>query len=198
MSTDNDDIRGIAAGIAKDAPEVAEEPTAYTVQEREHYAQILSKELRVGHLRDKADIDKATASASKKVYEEAAAELCRLIRNGLEPQMTLPGMDEKADPWRDLPVSDLGLSDSLTKTLWLAELRTIGELSGYVKEFVEFDTIKGIGEKSAEKISEAFVRFWEAHPEYTEAEHPKPFPEPEDFEGPGDDEEEETPPDAAA
>lgn len=168
--------------VTEPEPETAEpviEPTVYTQCEQKHYQKICKDERKVEVLARVADDAKSAASAAKKVFEAADEALRALIHQGPDLQQRLPGMEDSEPEgnveWRDLPLSELGLANAIVETIVEQnepQLKTIGDLTDWVNEFGAFTGLGGIGPAKAEQIEEAFVAFWEKHPEYCEPEEP--------------------------
>ncbi len=150
----------------------ATEDQQCTESEQRHYEAICAAEkgvydLEMVYMRAKSD-----AAATKKNFESASASLRSLIRNGVG-QLTLPGMgDELNEEWRELPMSELGISDAQVEKFSEAGVKTMGDFSTLTARSSGrwHTSIAGIGEATADKIDLAFMQFWVDHPEYGEKE----------------------------
>jgi len=151
--------------------EAVEPETGYTRAEQRHYQEIREQERIVGVLADQSTLAKERAKAAKSTYDEAAAELHAFIRRGPDLQQKLPGMedvDQLADAWRDLPLSEAGIVDGLAKPLIEAGIDTLGKLADWSVDGKDLNDIDGIGTAKADKIGELMTQFWAAHPEFCE------------------------------
>ena len=145
-----------------------DEVSAYTRCEQQHYEQIREQGRKVIELRESAEQAKAIAAAAKKTYEAAVTELGSLSRRSPDTQQELPFGGDK-DAWRDLPLTDLTTASGLLGPLEKQEFTSIGQLSDYLNSSGTFAGIEGIGLGKGEQLEEAFVEFWEKHPEFGEA-----------------------------
>jgi hypothetical protein len=165
----------------------AVEATVATMEphEVEHYAAIQRQAQEVERLANEAIEAKEEASEAKKAYEGAVSTLRNLIRRGPDPQGKL--FDPDADDediaerrqreqvgWRGLPiVAHLAIPTGTMKALERKGIKTLGELTDCMNSGGVgghwFTKVPGVGSAAAEKVAEAYERFWAAHPEYTDA-----------------------------
>lgn len=126
---------------------------------------------RVKEAQQAEDEAKEVYNSKKKVRETRQDELDEL----LDAIFSSPGplfeqeQDRQAEPqaWRDLPTSELNLTDRIQGCLEEAELTTLGALSDRMAEGTLWALqVRGIGEASREKVEDAFQAFWEEHPQY--------------------------------
>ena len=151
-------------------PETTESVSAYTKAEQAHYEQIRELERQVADLETVADRAKSAASVAKKAFESADEKLRTCIRRGPEVQATLLFGDDEAvkSNWREMPVTELVLSDSIHDALREANLITLGGLSDFMAAHGEqwWRDVDSIGEQKAVAVADAFAAFWEEHPEF--------------------------------
>lgn len=146
----------------------SEEPSAYTHAEQEHYQAIRDEEREVARLEGDYQGKKESASAAKKRFESADAELRDFIRRGPDLQQRLPGMEEEGAKlnWRDVPLTEVVAPD-----LWRhfdehdPKIVTLGDFAQFEKGY-ELTDLESVGPVKAEKMSNALEAFWAAHPEY--------------------------------
>ena len=152
--------------------------------------------------RTQADYDEANeeTKALKKRMERAQDHLNEVAEAIVHPPV-MPLYDRHDGPpedaaetgsWRECPVSDLDLSQTVLDALAANEPRliTLGTLSDWM--FKKADSwatdIKGVGEKARNDIEVGFQRFWAEHPEFCIEEPDEPEPEdddePEEYDGP--------------
>lgn len=148
-----------------------EKTTEYTRREQVHYQMICESERDVAKLAVKAEATKSKASAAKKNFEAADEELRELIRRGPEEQPMLPGVDGAEDAWRHMPLTEMGIDGALLDNLVEVDIKTIGDLSDQMDKFGVgwHNTIAGVGDKAADKVSDLFIEFWKEHPEFCDA-----------------------------
>lgn len=167
--------------------DLAAQATEYTRLEQKHYQEIRATEKRVAILKDEYTSFKSKASSAKKLFEEEDRKLRRLIRGGVDPQMGLFDKSESdaevevdKDAWKELPLTKLDIPDGVTGKLYDVEIETLGDLSQWMQNDQWWKDIAGVGEKAAEKIADAFAKFWQEHPEFCETENHSDDPEDED------------------
>lgn len=147
--------------------ETKTEPTLYTKREQAHYQLICTKNAEVAKLAVAVQVAKERFKAAKERWEAAASDLHETIDAGPDPQPKLPGMDdERPDDWKILALAELDLPAGIVDTLTDAGFATLGELSDRMDHDSWWQLVDGIGEKSAEKVADAFAAFWANHPEY--------------------------------
>ena len=144
----------------------------------EHDEQVREKAERVQRKLDDWETAKENASDCKKEYDESVTELLALIRSRVQPTLfqDLPAEGEavKADDeswWRDKSVEELepyGVSERVAGLLLAAGITNLGDLADYTKPsptgfMPKLTDIKGIGEKTAEKIEEASADWFRDH-----------------------------------
>ena len=100
-----------------------------------------------------------------------------------DPQGSLSFGESEADKdvWRELPVADLGLSETIIEKLGDMNLTTLGKLTDYSNAGNDYADIRGITEKRAGNIEDAWATFWKEHPEFCKPE-PEPDEDPEEQE----------------
>ena len=75
-----------------------------------------------------------------------------------------------SDAWRELTLSNLGLSGTLQHKLEEAGLVTLGKLSDKMADGGDWwADIKGVGTAAADQVADCYADFWRDHPEYCEA-----------------------------
>ncbi len=76
-----------------------------------------------------------------------------------------PGTD---GDWKSLGIVRLGLNAKRTQQLVDAGLLTLGQLQQHQNDQGQWwgNGIKGLGEKGQEEVSDAWIAFWKAHPEF--------------------------------
>ncbi len=159
---------------ATEATETTEDQQR-TEAEQRHYEAICAAEKGVYDLEMVYMRAKSEAADAKKEFEAANASLRSLIRNGVG-QLTLPGMgDELNEEWRELPMSELGISDAQVEKFIEAGIKTMGDFSTLTARSSGrwHTSVAGIGEATADKIDLAYIEFWGDHPEYGEKEEPE-------------------------
>lgn len=74
----------------------------------------------------------------------------------------------KKDAWQALPLSEAGITGNVAQLLADAQIDTLGALSDRMNVKGQFwaEGIVGLGEATAAKVSDCFVKFWAEHPEY--------------------------------
>ena len=78
------------------------------------------------------------------------------------------------EAWRAVSIRELQMPPSVLGVFEEADISTLGELSKAIEGERWWDEFEGIGEGKAEKVAEAFCRFWGSHPEYTPDDSPAP------------------------
>lgn len=125
---------------------------------------------------------KSRAKGAKEAFEEAVAELTKVIDNGEEhlPLFDGPKKSEAAatdappsppplatteanNAWRSVPVAELGLSDKITEKLADAGCETIGALEDLRASFKGLRSISGIGQKKIDLIEDAILKWLTEH-----------------------------------
>jgi len=78
---------------------------------------------------------------------------------------------ESKDAWKAYSTDSLTLQAKTLAALQEAGLTTLGKLSDHIRDQGDWwaREIKGVGEKAAEEIADAFAAFWKEHPEFCEA-----------------------------
>ena len=146
-----------------------------------HYDAICAMQVEVDKLAENYDRKKEAAKAAKGVLEDAEAELRALIRRGPEPQRELPLEPRTQDAWRELGIGELELPPKIAEKLQQTDCQTLGDLADRMNAGEQWwREIEGFGEKTAEKVNEAFAAFWERHPEYAETDSDKEVADAED------------------
>lgn len=113
---------------------------------------------------------------AKEEHKEAESRLMRAYRElravgTYDPQGELPfGGPRDVDAWRELPVSELGLTTGILAAFDEMNLTTLGNLSDYVAAGNSYLDIRSIGEAALEKIEDAWEKFWAEHPEFCQPE----------------------------
>jgi hypothetical protein len=120
---------------------------------------------------DAHDLHKAAKAAVEKATDKLLAEL---RKSPAEPLPLIDGVPSDAtsasqasasngkDAWRGVPIADLGLSAATRVAMGDAGIFTIGGISDWSAEKPLTD-IKGVGQKKADEIDAALVRYWELH-----------------------------------
>lgn len=131
------------------------EEQAFTDLEREHYEDIQYQEQECAKLEDAFEVDKATASASKKRWEESVAKLRSLIRRGPDDQKKL----DFPDDWRATAIGEaITLTDSQAEKLTEAGVSTVEEFenlrAGQNKDYPN-------GLSDLPRVGEATITKWE-------------------------------------
>ena len=148
----------------------AAEGTIETVEVAEVPENIRLAEIEVqGAEADLMEAKEAHAEA-KREYDRQVLSLRALCRPKTEEYPLLDAAERNA--WRSLPPAELKLSAKVETVILDFGLTTLGALSDYIDDQGGWwpKEIGGLGEKGAEEVRDAFVRFWEAHPEYCDAE----------------------------
>lgn len=151
----------------------------------EHTERLRKSRERVSKLEATADDAKKAASEAKKSYEAAVSDHFSLEKELDSGQARLPFPDEAVPPaqpvaeavtdsptddesWRRTHLDSLELSASIIDKLHESEIRTVGDLSDYLKPNAagsckRLIDLPGIGEVKAEAIEEALMLFWGHH-----------------------------------
>lgn len=141
-----------------------------------------------------ANLKQETANA-KKAYDGAMIELAELSEEDDYPlfdKKTKPAAEKQAEPkpvepqpndaWKEVSVTALGLNDRTTQLLLEAKpngITTLGEFQQFLAKKTLRD-IDGVGEAKAQLIEDAWMKFWQDHPEYTVPVTVVPDPTPEE------------------
>ncbi len=163
------------ADAAKKETTDAADSKAYTKAEHQHYDAIRMKERTVRGLQHILDNAKCEASIAKKAFDKAGADLRDLIRENPK-QQKLPGFppEDKPDPesWKLVPIAVLvghhGLSKSIAEKLLANDppLKTLGQVADWRNyDGNRLTNIKGLGEKAADKYSDALQAWLKKHPD---------------------------------
>jgi DNA polymerase/3'-5' exonuclease PolX len=143
-----------------------EEASEYTKIEQAHYQEIRDTNKSVRSLELEHDAAKSKASAAKKAFEQADAELRHLIARGPDRQGQLDldaGQDSEA--WRTVTLAEIGVDASILKNLMEHDppIATIGDVQKHCEEY-ELTNVKGIGAAAELKIDQALSQYWQDHP----------------------------------
>ena len=120
-------------------------------------------------------IGEAKAEKIESALEKFWAERNKQNMVGPEVTLKITPADDPVEPdaetdkpdsqgWREASVNDLeihGLSKEIIKSLWDAQLTTLGELKAYLDSDYTFSDIVGIGQKEMVVIVDTFERFRE-------------------------------------
>ncbi len=136
-----------------------------------------ARELEVEYLSDKE-----SAKNSKKAWETSVSSLCKLIEN---PPRPLPLFDKKpaptenkkpksaAEAWRETPVEEI-FSPGVCKIVHKSDIINLGGITDWTARDKQLVDLPGIGKKKAEDMENDLIKFWAAHPEYTQSEAETP------------------------
>ena len=115
---------------------------------------------------------KEAHAEAKREYDRQVLHLRALCREQDKEYPLLDAAVRKVTEWRSAPLLNLNLSAKVEKPILDFGLTTLGALQEHMNDQGGFwaKQIKGLGEKGAEEVSGAFVRFWADHPEFCEAE----------------------------
>lgn len=144
----------------------AEEETALTAAEREHYERIKDLNTEVHEATYKHDLAKSKAKMAKEHLESLQAELSSLISEGPrkpDPQKELPFSEPEA--WESTPITEvLQLTGKQQEKLEEAGVKTIGEFER-IRGCQNPDypnglsSIKGFGEKTIDAMENDVVEW---------------------------------------
>lgn len=139
---------------------------AETTAEIEYIQRIQAARERLRTAELELDRTKEEAKEARKVWEGAVKHLNQVIDQGPEYLPLIDGMQVTANmDWRDTPIEELGLPETIDTALREAEIKTIGDIASHAEQF-DLTVIPGIGPAKAEQIEKALDRFWAKHPEY--------------------------------
>jgi len=82
------------------------------------------------------------------------------------------GNGQPAEDWRGLPiVAHLAIPTGTMKALERKGIETLGQLTDTINRHPQgwHTGVPGVGSAAAEKVADAYERFWAAHPEFVEA-----------------------------
>ena len=130
----------------------------------EHLEQIKASQARIDELRVAYEAAKEKAKGAKTVWEGAVETHGKLVRRN-EQQTLLPFDQDTNQDWRKMSIADLGLPAGVATALEEAEVTTLGKLSDVMGDAMWYREIKRVGKGAAEKVADAFQRFWAEHPE---------------------------------
>jgi hypothetical protein len=161
-----EDVKKLRDGVGANnsIPLPAPAPEANILHKIQEYAEVV---------RDKEAVyerSKKETSRFKKDWEAAVATLMKLIEQSNEDTPLFDGIDvarpvvdlDTDEAWKDEPLENVfgELPKGLQKKIAEAELKTMGDITEYVKHKRLID-IPGVGETSATRIEEALEAFWE-------------------------------------
>lgn len=150
-----------------------------------HYREIQGQQREVDRLARLLEEAKQEAKEAREEYQDAVDGLVRLIREGPNPQLSLPFEDSEEDApdppaeaqpdqagWQSVRLEDLAeaglrLSERQLKAFHEANLETLGALAAWSKSY-PLVTVPGIGPTSAAEVRACLSLYWQAHPEYTD------------------------------
>lgn len=162
-----------SATSAVDSPASASTPSA----DRAHLDKIKAARAVVADRERTYLSRKSQAKQAKEAFEEAVADLTAVIDDGQEilplfdslppetetAETEAPGPEPQNDAWRQVPVSELGLSASILEKLAEAGCETVGELEDRRASHKGLRSISGIGEKKITIIEDAIVAWLTKH-----------------------------------
>ena len=157
------------------ASQVEAGESEYSKLEAAHYDAIRMQNREVRRLGKEKDDTKTAASFAKKAWERASTDLQDMIEEGPNSQPLLPGMDGGAEePWRTVNITELishGLTEKDIEKLNENDpsIKTLGDVASFTTEYSLTD-VSGFGPTSADRYSDAFNAWWEAHPDFYGAE----------------------------
>lgn len=143
--------------------------------------EVTEADARVAAATVKVENAKALLKHEEAAREDAVASL-RAVVTGKPTQMDLPleptkapgkaakadkpAAESSADAWRGVSVHTLGLPEKLALKLIDADLPTVGAIAAWSAAGKRLTDIAGVGEANAQKIEDALIKFWAAHPEW--------------------------------
>lgn len=153
-------------------------PPPISDEDREHLYELYDA---LAECQGREDDAAETHKSCKKATEVAQEDLNRFVAELRSPRRqpslfdtkpsedsNAPLPDPKTEEWRKVALAELGLSDGVVEKLHghVPRIDTLGNLADFLAgEDARLTDVKGIGQQTAEKISDALERYFEQHPE---------------------------------
>lgn len=179
---DDDDSEGETADaspVESDPDDDRDDPPNPLNHAAELLAEIQEAQAEVDEAERNYLLAKERASDLKKIHEAKRSAVESLIHRSTEPQQPTPlfdgakphdgAVDQVDESWKEITLADAfpELRASEVQKFVDQELHTMGDLSAFMNSGRDVKDIDGVGEVLAQKVSDAFVAFWERRRQQT-------------------------------